>query len=76
MKPIHTKLGNPASSTPQRAPREIGGLHFQVYERCDDAWIFMGPAEPGSGQQLRTAVVDPRGHAVAVELYFVQPLRP
>ena len=35
-----------------------------------------GGAPRGPGQQLRTAVVDPRGHAKAVQLYFVQPLRP
>jgi hypothetical protein len=32
----------------------------------------MGPAEPGTSQQLRLAIVDARGHTIAVELYLVQ----
>jgi hypothetical protein len=55
---------------------EISGLYVQVPERRDDAWIFAGPEEPGSGQQLRMAVVDARGHAKAVQFDFMQPLRP
>jgi hypothetical protein len=31
---------------------EISRLHVQVRERCDGAWIFLGPVEPGSSQQL------------------------
>ena len=55
---------------------EIGGLDVQVRERRDGAWIFVGPVEPGPSQQLHAAVVDARGHAIAVQLDFVQPLRP
>jgi hypothetical protein len=29
-----------------------------------------------SGQQFRTAIVNPRGHSMAIEFDFVQPLRP
>jgi len=55
---------------------EIGGLHVQVRKRCDGARIFVSPVEPSAGQQLRLALVDPRGHAIAVELDLMQPLRP
>ena len=54
----------------------IGGLHVQVRERCDGAWIFVGPVEPGPGQELHAAIVDARGHTIAVELDLVHPLRP
>ena len=54
---------------------EIGGLHVQVRERRDGAWIFGRPVEAGSGQELHAAIVDARGHAIAVELDFVDPLR-
>ena len=30
----------------------------------------------GPGQELHTAVIEARGHAKAVELYLMQPLRP
>ena len=55
---------------------EISGLHVEVGERGDGARIFVGPVEPGPGQQLHPAVVDARGHAKAVELDLVHPLRP
>ena len=55
---------------------DIGGLHVQVRERRDGAWIFVGPVEPSPGQKLHAAVVDPRGHAKAVELDLMYPLRP
>jgi hypothetical protein len=34
----------------------------------------MGPVEPGARQQLDRTAVEPRMHAVAVELDYVQPL--
>jgi hypothetical protein len=52
---------------------DIGGLHVQARERCNGAWIFGGPIEPGPRQQLNAAV-DARGHAIAVELDLVHPL--
>ena len=55
---------------------DLGGLHFEICESGDGAWIFVSPVEPGPGQELRTASVDPRGHTIAVELDFMQPLRP
>ena len=55
---------------------EIGGLHLQVRERRDGARIFVGPVEPGSGQELHAAIVDARGHTIAVQFDFMQPLRP
>ena len=54
---------------------DVGGLHVQVRECCDGAWIFVGPIEPGPSQKLNAAVVDARGHAEAVEFDFMQPLR-
>ena len=55
---------------------DIGGLHVQIRERRDGARIFGSPVEAGPGQQLHTAVVDARGHTIAVQLDLVQPLRP
>ena len=54
---------------------DVGGLHIWVRERCDGAWIFGGPIQAGSGQELK-AVVDARSHAKAVKFNFVDPLRP
>ena len=45
---------------------EISGLDVQVRERCDGAWIFVGPVEAGPSQQLHAPVVDARRHAIAV----------
>ena len=55
---------------------EITGLDVQVRERRGCAWIFGGPVEAGPGQELHAAIVDAGGHAKAVELDFMQPLRP
>jgi hypothetical protein len=55
---------------------EIGGLHVQVGQRCAGARIFVSPIEAGPGQELHASIVDAGGHAKAVELYFMQPLRP
>ena len=45
---------------------EISGLDVQVRERCDGAWILVGPVEPGPSQQLHAPVVDAGRHAIAV----------
>ena len=55
---------------------EIGRLHVHVGERCDGARVFGGPVEAGPGEQLYAAIVEARGHAIAVQLYFMHPLRP
>jgi hypothetical protein len=55
---------------------DIGGLHIHVRQGGNHAWIFARPVEPSAGQQLHTAIVDARGHAVTVELDLMQPLRP
>ena len=55
---------------------DIGGLHIQVRKGSNHAWIFAGPVQPGPCEQLRAAVVDARGHAIAVELDLMHPLRP
>ena len=47
-------------------------------ERCDgrgDRRIFARPVEPGAGEELHRAAVEPRMHAVAVVFDFVQPVR-
>jgi hypothetical protein len=55
---------------------EIGRLHVYVGEHCGGAWIFGSPIEPGPGEKLNSAIVNSRGHTVAVELYLMHPLRP
>ena len=55
---------------------DIGGLHVHVREGRDGARIFVSPVEPSPGQKLHTAIVDARGHAIAVELDLMHPLRP
>ena len=54
---------------------EVGGLHIQVRERRRGTWIFGRPIEAGPGKELHAAIVDARGHAIAVEFDFVDPLR-
>ena len=55
---------------------DVGVLHLEVRERRDGARIFGCPVEAGSGEELHAPVVDARGHAIAVQLDFVNPLRP
>jgi hypothetical protein len=55
---------------------DVSRLRLQICERRDDAWIFVAPVEPGASQELHAAVVDARGHAIAVQFDFMQPLRP
>jgi hypothetical protein len=55
---------------------DISGLHVQVRKRRDGTWICGGPVQAGAGQLVDTAVFDPHGHAIAVQLYFGDPLRP
>ena len=72
---VWAKLGSPASS-PTKLAIDVSGLYLEVRKRGDDARIFGRPVEPGPGQQLRMAIVDARGHTIAVELDLMQPLRP
>jgi hypothetical protein len=51
-------------------------LHIQVRQRGRGARIFVGPVQSSSREKLHTAVVDPRSHSIAVQLYLMQPLRP
>jgi hypothetical protein len=55
---------------------EISVLDIQVRERCDGAGIFVGPIEAGPSQELYVSIVDARGHAKAVQFYFMELLRP
>jgi hypothetical protein len=55
---------------------DVSGLDVEIRERYDGARIFVGPIEAGPSQQLHAPVVDARRHAIAVQLYLVQPLRP
>jgi hypothetical protein len=41
-----------------------------------DGRVFLGPVEPGAGQEAYHAAIKARMHPVAVEFDFVQPLRP
>src|ERR1700722_7490832 len=50
-------------------PVEVSGPDVELQERCDSAWIFVGPVEAGPGQQLHAPVVDARGHAIAVQFH-------
>ena len=54
----------------------IRGLRPHIRKRRGGAWIFVEPVEAGSSQELRAAMIDARGHAKAVQLYLMQPLRP
>jgi hypothetical protein len=67
------KLGNPASSTPQSSPSMLSSFRPHIGKSLDDAWIFVGPVEPGPSQELPAAMIDTRGHAKAVQLYFMVP---
>jgi hypothetical protein len=53
---------------------EIGGLHLQTRQRRGGARIFGGPVKAGPGQKLHPPFVDPRGHAISVQLNFMHPL--
>jgi hypothetical protein len=53
---------------------EIGLARAERRHRLGDVRIFMRPVEPGAGQKARGAAIEPRMHAVAVELEFVEPL--
>jgi hypothetical protein len=55
---------------------EIGGLHIEIGERRDGAWIFLRPVEACARQELHEAVLDARGHAKPVRFDFMQPLPP
>jgi hypothetical protein len=52
----------------------IGLARIERRHGFGDGRIFVRPVEAGAGQQLHSAAVEPRMHAVAVELDFVQPL--
>ena len=53
---------------------EIGLLRAERGDGFGGRRIFVRPVEPGAGQQLDRAVVEPRMHAVAVIFDFVQPV--
>jgi hypothetical protein len=55
---------------------EIGLARAERRHGRGDGRIFIGPVEPGAGQRPDGAVIEARMHAVAVELDFVQPIRP
>jgi hypothetical protein len=46
----------------------MGGFRLHTRKRRDGARIFVGPIEPGAGQELHPAVVDAHGHAKTVQL--------
>ena len=57
-------------------PVDVSGLNVQVCQRCDRAWIFVGPIQAGPSEQLHAPVVDTYRRAIAVQFDFVQPLSP
>ena len=57
-----------------KTPVEIGLPRPERRHGRGDRRIFMGPVEPGAGEELYRAAVEPRVHAVAVEFDLVQPL--
>ena len=63
-------------ANPAQFAVEIGRLRRELYQRGDHARKFAGPVEPGPREQLRPSALDARGHAEAVELDLVDPLRP
>ena len=54
---------------------DVGGLHVEVRKRGDCARVLGCPVQSGPGQKLHAAIVDARGHTIAVELDLMQPLR-
>jgi hypothetical protein len=66
--------GDAVRKDPAQFAVEIGLARAKRRHGFGDRRIFMGPVEPGAGQQLDRAAVEPRMHAVAVELDFVQPV--
>ena len=53
---------------------EIGLARAECRQGCGERRIFVRPVEPGAGEQLHGAAVEPGMHAVAVIFDFVQPL--
>ena len=64
----------PSGRTPHSSPVEIGLVGPERRHGRGDRRVFMRPVEPGAGQQPHRATIEPRMHAVAVELDLVQPL--
>jgi hypothetical protein len=54
---------------------DVSGLDVEICERCNGAWILVGPIEAGPSQELYASIVDARHHAVSVQFDFMQPLR-
>ena len=55
---------------------EISCLRTDLRQLGDDARILVGPIEARPREQSRPAALDSRGHAKAVQLDLVEPLRP
>ena len=53
---------------------EIGLPDRQRAQRRGDRRVFGGPVEPGAGQQVDIATIEPGVHAIAVVLELVRPL--
>jgi hypothetical protein len=54
---------------------EIGGPQVDVGEGPNGAGILVCPVEPGPGEELHAAVVDPRGHAKAVQFDLMAAIK-
>jgi hypothetical protein len=64
----------PSGKTPHQFVVEIGLPRGERRHPRGDRRVFVRPVQPGAGQQLDRAAVEPRMHAVAVIFDFMQPL--
>ena len=70
----HAERGDAVGKDAAQFAVEIGLARAERRHGRGDRRIFVGPVEPGAGQQLARAAVEPRMHAVAVEFDFMQPV--
>jgi hypothetical protein len=70
----HAEGGDAVGAHAAELPVEIGLCSADRCQGIGDRRVFLRPVEPGAGEELHRAVVEPRMHAVAVEFDFMQPL--
>ena len=70
----HAEGGDAVREDAAQFAVEIGLARIERRHGRRDLRVLVRPVEPGAGQQLDRAAVEPRMHAVTVELDFVQPL--
>ena len=67
------KRGDAIRPHPAELAVEIGLPGRERAQRRGDRRIFAGPVEPGAGQQVDIATIEPGVHAIAVVLELVRP---